>query len=274
MVLLASPAAGAQIRFGQVGADGAVRWGPRVSVAAGARSVAGRLPPGQSVGLAVQVLSGRLPAQQATIEVGPRVYELDGPLSDVVRPGPWRSLGSVDNYALFGRTGPPRPVYVVSHAGRASPQVDVVSESANAETVRVRTASSAVLVRDVAWDDGWHASVTVNRGRTTALRVAPRGLMEQVRLPAGADLVTFTYQPPHWPAATALSVGASLLLFVLAVVMVFRRSRSRSRSRRRRHRSGRSPRSEKRPPAPSAAASPALAPARDPYVVSSRGGPA
>ena len=232
-VLLASPATGAQIRFGQVRADGAVRWGKAVAVAAGARSAGGRLPPGQSVGLAVQVLSGRLPAQQATIDVGPRVYEVDGPLSDVVRPGPWRSLGSVDNFALFGRTAPPHPVYVVGRAGRPPPQVAVVSESANAETVRVRTASSAVLVRDVAWDAGWHASVTVDRGRTTALRVAPRGLVEQVRLPVGADLVTFTYQPPHWPVATALSVGATLLLLVLAVVTVLRRVLRRRRSRNR-----------------------------------------
>jgi hypothetical protein len=242
-VLLTSPAVRAQIRFGQIGADGAVRWGTPVSVAAGALRVAVRLPPGPSVGLAVQVLSGRLPAQQATIEVGPRVYELDGPLSDVVRPGPWRSLGSVDNYALFGRTVPPHPVYVVGRAGRPAPQVAVASESANAETLRVRTASSAVLVRDVAWDEGWHASVTVGRGRTTALRVSPRGLMEQVRLPAGDDLVTFTYQPPHWPEATALSVGASLLLFALAVVMVSRRSVRRSV---RRSRSGRQSRRRRR----------------------------
>jgi hypothetical protein len=281
-VLLASPAAGTQIRFGLVGANGEVRWGPGVSVAAGARSAAGRLPPGQSVGLAVQVLSGRLPAQQATIEVGPRDYELDGPLSAVVRPGPWRSLGSVDNFSLFGRAAPPRSVYVVARAGRPAAQVAVVSQSANAETVRVQTASSAVLVRDVAWDDGWHASVTVNGGRTTALHVSPRGLVEQVRLPAGADLVTFTYQPPYWPVASALSAGVSLLLVMLAVVMVFRRSRRQSRSRRRSHRSGRadrSPRSEKPTGGPpTGTAPPALPPvpepARDPYVVvSSRGGP-
>jgi hypothetical protein len=282
-VLLASPAAGAQIRFGQVRAGGAVRWGTPVTVAAGARSAAGPLPPGQSVGLAVQVLNGRLPPQQATIAVGPRVYEIDGPLSDVVRPGLWRPQGSVDNYSLFGRTTPPRPVYVVSPAGRPPPQVGVVSDSASAETVRVRTASPAVLVRDVAWDDGWHASVTVDRGRTTTLRIAPRGLVEQVRLPAGADLVTFTYQPPHWLVATVLSVGATLFLFVLAVVMVFRRSRlgrrrrSRSRSslgRRSRSRRSRSRRGEDRGPPPARPAPPALEPARDPYVVSSRGGPA
>jgi len=266
-VLLASPADGAQIRFGRVGTDGAVRWGAPVTVAAGARSAAGPLPPGQSVGLAVQVLSGRLPAQQATIAVGPRVYELDGPLSDVVRPGPWRPLGSVDNYSLFGRTGSPHPVYALGSAGRPLPHVGVVSDSPNAETVSVRIASPTVLVRDVAWDDGWHASVTVDGGPATTLRVAPRGLVEQVRLPAGADLVTFTYRPPHWLVASALSVGASLFLFVLAVVMVVRRFRRVRQFRRRR-------RSEKRAAELARSAPPAVPPARDPYVVSSRGGPA
>ncbi|MGA2306546.1 MAG: hypothetical protein ABSH29_20525 [Acidimicrobiales bacterium] len=276
-VLLASPAAGAQIRFGRVSADGAVRWGTRVTVAAGARSAAGRLPPGQSVGLAVQVLSGLLPAQQATIAVGRRVYELDGPLSDVVRPGPWRPQGSVDDYSLFGRTGSPHPVYVVARAGRPPPHVTVVSDSADAEIVSVRTASPTVLVRDVAWDDGWHASVTVNRGLATTVRVAPRGLMEQVRIPAGADLVTFTYRPPHWLVASALSVGASLVLFVLALVKVFGQRRGGRRGRRERHgRHGGRPgrRSEERTAALARTGPPAAPPARDPYVVSSRGGPA
>ena len=217
----------------------------------------------------MQVLSGRLPAQQATIAVGRRVYELDGPLSDVVRPGQWRAQGTVDNYSLFGRTAPPHPVYVVGRAGRPPPQVGVVSDSANAETVSVRTASPAILVRDVAWDDGWHASVTVNREVTTTLRVAPRGLMEQVRIPAGADLVTFTYRPPHWLVASALSVGASLFLFVLAVVVVVRRFRRVPRFRRVRRSRG----SEERTAALARPAQPAVPPERDPYVVSSRGGP-
>jgi len=235
----------------------------------------------------VQVLSGRLPAQQAAITVGRRAYELDGPLSNVVRPGPWRPLGSVDNYSLFGRTGSLHPVYaagpagstgVAGPAGRPPPQVGVVSDSANAETIRVRTASSTVLVRNVAWDDGWHASVTVNGGPATTLRVARRGLVEQVRVPAGADLVTFTYRPPHWLVASALSAGASLVLLVLAVVTVLRRGRRGSKSRghrgvRRRRRS-----EERAAPleatAPPARAGSRASAARDPYEVSSRGGPA
>jgi hypothetical protein len=278
-VLLTSPSAGVQIRFGAVRADGATRWGTAVPVGAGARSAAGSLPPGTAVGLAVQVISGRLPAQQATVAVGQRTYELDGSLSDAIRPGPWRPTGSVDDYSLFVRTSGPHPVYAVRRAGRPSPPISVVSDGADAETVSLRSAFPTVVVRDVAWDAGWQASVTVDGGPAEPLRVAPRGLTQQVRLPAGTDLVTFTYRPPHWLVASSLSEGSSLLLLVLAVVALFRRGR-RGRSGRvsRSGRSGRHRRNgERAPAAPAAAppaAPPATPPARDPYVVSSRGGPA
>jgi hypothetical protein len=218
-------------------------------------------------------MSGRLPAHQATIAVGPRTYELDGSLSDAVRPGPWRAQGSVDGHSLFVRTEAPHPVYAVGAAGRPPPHVSVLSDGANAETVSVRTASPIVVVRDVAWDAGWHATVTVNGGPIRSLRVAPRGLMEQVRLPAGADLVTFSYRPPHWLVASSLSEGSSLFLFVLAAVALFR-----WRRRRRRRRAGRLRRTG-RPEEPTAPPLVSTAPlavpsTRDPYVVSSKGGPA
>jgi hypothetical protein len=267
-LLLRAPAVDAQIRFGSVHADGATTWGAPVTVRAGARSAAGPLPPGTAVGLAVQVVSGRLPAHQATIAVGGRTYELDGSLSDAVRPGPWRAQGFVDGHSLFVRTGASHPVYAVGAAGRPPPHVSVVSNGANAETVEVRTASAAVVVRDVALDAGWHATVTVNGGPARSVRVAPYGLTEQVHLPAGTDLVTFFYRPPHWLAASILSAGSSLLLLVLAVVVLFRR--------RRRSRAGRRAGRPEQPGEPSLeSTSPlALSQARDPYVVSSKGGPA
>jgi hypothetical protein len=273
-VLLAAPvaAAGVRMRFGTVHTSGATTWGPAVTVGAGARSAVGPLPSGAAGGLAVQVLSGRLPAYQATIAVGSGTYELDGSLSGVIRPGPWRPTGTVDGYSLFVRTATPHPVHAVGPVGRPPPKVSVVSDRANAETVSVRTATPTVVVRDVAWDAGWHATVSVDGGPATALRVAPRGLAEQVRLPAGVDLVAFTYRPPHWLVASVLSGGASLFLLVLAGLALFRRRRRRrgSQSRRSRHRN---PPPQDAPPLTPTAPLTAT-PARDPYAVSSRGGPA
>jgi hypothetical protein len=289
-VLLTSVATGARVRFGKVRADGATSWGAPVTVAVGARSAAGPLPPGPASGLAVQVVSGRLPSHQATIEVGKRVYELDGSLSAVIRPGPWRPQAPVDGYSLFVRAGAPHPVSAVGRAGRPPPHISVLSNGANAETVSVRTASPAVVVRDVAWDVGWHASVTVNGGPPRTVRVAPRGLVEQVRLPAGADLVTFTYRPPHWLVASILSEGSSLfllVLLVLAVVTLFRR-RHQGRHRGSRHRGvatvevAGAKNLRLRSPAPLRPGPPRRpghrggipTSSRDPYDVSSRGGPA
>ena len=231
-VLLTSAAtAGARIRFGTVHADGATTWGAPVTVAAGASSAAGPLPPGPASGLAVQVVSGTLPSHQATIVVGKRVYELDGSLSAVIRPGPWRPQDSVDGFSLFVRTEAPQPVYAIRRAGRPSPHIAVLSDGANAETVSVRTASPAAIVRDVAWDPGWHASVTVNGGPARTLPVVPRGLVQQVRLPAGADVVTFSYRPPHWLVASVLSEGSSLLLVLLGGLAVVTSLRHRRRGR-------------------------------------------
>ncbi len=162
-----------RIRFGTVHADGATTWGAPVTVVTGARSAAGPLSPGAAVGLAVHVISGRLPPHQATITVGARTYELDGSLSNVVRPGLWRLSASLDHYSLFARTAAPHPLYAVLHAGDPSPHISVVSDAANVETFRVRAASPVVVVRDVAWDAGWHASVSVNGGPPEPLRVAP-----------------------------------------------------------------------------------------------------
>jgi hypothetical protein len=226
-VLLASPAAGGQIRFGKVGDTGATRWGPAVAVAPGAQEVNGALPPGNATGLAVQVVSGRLPPHQVVVLIGGRAYELDGPLSGSVRPGAWRQQGSIDDYTLFVRTQPPTPLHAAAGTGGPAPRIEVLSSTANAESIRVRTSTRMVLVRDVGWDRGWHASISEDGGPSSAVAVTQHGLVQQVRLPAGTDVVTFKYSPPHWLVASALTEGSALLLIILLVDTVLRRRGNR-----------------------------------------------
>jgi hypothetical protein len=222
-VLLASGATSAHIRFGKIGATGEIRWGSPVPVASGALSVSGRLPPGDAVGLAVQVVSGRLPPHQAVVFVGHGVYELDGSLSSAVRPGAWRQQGSIDEYSLFVRTQAPTPVYAITGTGRPAPPVKVLSTSSNAESIRIHATRSIVVVRDVAWDGGWHAAVSTNGGPSQTVAVDRRGLVQQIRLPAGTDVVSFSYRPLHWLVASTLSEGSSLLLLILLVEVLLRR---------------------------------------------------
>jgi hypothetical protein len=229
-LLLAPGATGSRIQFGKVAANGATRWGPTVTAATGATSVSGKLPSGSAVGLALRVESGRLPAHQADITVGAGLYELDGALSDAVRPGPWRQAGSADHFTLYVRTRPPTPLHVVA-PGHPAPSIDVLSNRANGEIIRVRSSRPVVLVRDVAWDGGWHASVTTGGGPSLPLSVDRRGLVQQVRLPAGTDVVTFRYRPPHWLVASAITEGSTLLLAILLVDTVLRRRGRRRKAR-------------------------------------------
>jgi hypothetical protein len=196
-----------------------------VTVTAGATSVSGTLPPGGGVGLAVQVVAGQLPAHQADVVVDGRDYELDGSLSSAVRPGVWRQQGSVDDYSLFVRIRPPTPVYAIAHAGTPDPRVTVLSNGANSESVRLRAATPVVVVRDVAWDGGWHASVSSDGGPSRPVTVRDHNLVQEVRLPAGTDVVTFKYGPPHWLVASVLSGASLLLLATLLVIAVRRRAR-------------------------------------------------
>ncbi len=216
-LLLASGATTARIRFGTVTTSGQTMWGPPVAVAPGARSVGSRLPGASAVSLVVQVISGRLPPHQADVVVGKRTYELDGALSSAVRPGPWRQLGVVDRYTLFVRTHAPASVYALASGHDAPPVVDVLTQSDNAASVRVRSRGPVVVVRDVAWDGGWRASVSSNGGPPVTVPVVKRGLVQQVALPAGSDVVRFSYQPRHWLVASLLSEGAALLLLLLLV---------------------------------------------------------
>jgi hypothetical protein len=241
-VLTTSGATPARIRFGTVQSTGRITWGPEVSVSRQARRADGALPTRPGVGLALQVISGQLPPFQAAVRVGSASYELDGSLSSAVRPGPWRQQGTVDGYTLYVRTAPPTPVYVQAHGMRTTRPVQVLAQSDNAESIRVRTRAPAVVVRDVAWDGGWRASVSSNGGPTHTAPVEHHGAVQQVKLPAGTDVVTFSYQPRYWAVASAVSEGATLLLVLLLADIVLRRlgrSRRRSRNARRASRGGR-----------------------------------
>jgi hypothetical protein len=228
-VLMASPATKAVIRIGTQSPAGTTRWGSPITVVPGSHKVVGQLPGRPAAGLVVQVVSGHLPAHQAVVAVGQRYFELDGSLSAAVRPGQWRQLPPVNAYSLFVRTRTPNPVHVLSSSDRPAPPVTVLSQSSNGVALRVHASAPMVLVRDVAWDAGWRASVSTNGGASRAVHVDRHDLVQEVRLPAGTDVVTFTYRPPHWELASILSGGSFLFLLGLLAWAVLRRRRERWR---------------------------------------------
>jgi hypothetical protein len=216
--------AGALIRFGLLSADGSTRWGDTVPVAAGAKQVTDRLPRAHAIGLSVQVV-GSLPAHQAVIAVGNDSYELDGSLSNAVVPGPWHQAGTSQGYVVYTFDKPPTPISASTRGGRAL-HVTVLSNTTKSEEIKVDTPAGASVVRSVAWDSGWKATVSVNGGPARAVSVDSFDLVQRVRIPPGKDIVMFHYRPPHLTLASVLSVGAlGVLLVLLAGWLVVRRRR-------------------------------------------------
>jgi hypothetical protein len=223
LVLGRAAAPGTLVTFGTLATDGSTHWGAPVPVGPGALHVTGPLPGGEAIGLSVRV-AGSLPPQRAVIEVAGHAYELGGALSSAIVPGPWHQVGTSQGYAVFTLQQPPVPISATTAGGRPLP-VEVLSSTTKSEEISVDAPAAATVIRSVAWDSGWMASVSVNGGKAQSVRVSSFDLVQQVRIPAGRDVVTFRYRPPHLLVASTLSLGASALLVVLLAGWLVRRRR-------------------------------------------------
>jgi hypothetical protein len=183
-------------------------------------------PAGQAIGLSVQVLAGSLPAQRAVITAAGHPYELAGSLSSVMVPGPWHVAGFSEGYAVFTLRTPSEPITATTANGRRLP-VQVIASTTKSEDIRVQASATAALIRSVAWDPGWSATVSVNGRSAQKVTVKDVDLVQQVDVPAGNDVVSFHYRPPHLLLASILSLGSILLLLALLGVWSARRLRRR-----------------------------------------------
>jgi hypothetical protein len=214
----------ALVRFGVLTAGGSTRWAATVPVASGADRVTERLPRADGVGLSVEVV-GAVPPHQAVISVNGRSYEIAGSLSEAVVPGPWHQAGTSQGYAVYTSARAPQPVTASTSGGRPL-GVTVLSSTTKSEEIKVDAPSASSVIRSVAWDAGWLASVSVNGGAAHAVPVSSFDLVQRVRIPAGRDVVTFSYRPPHLLVASVLSIGAvGVLVVLLGGWLVLRRRR-------------------------------------------------
>ncbi len=225
LLLARAAGPGTVVRVGTLSADGSTRWAGPVSVPAGSSRTTVQLPPGPAVGLSVAVIGGTLPSHRVVISVAGEAYELGGALSSALVPGPWRLAGLSQGYAVFTSRAIPVPISAATVAGRPLP-VQVVSSTTKSEEVRVDAPVPTTVVRAVAWDSGWTGSVSVDGGTAHSISVIPFELVQQVRIPAGRDVVTFRYRPPHLLLASVLSLGATATLLVLLGGWLVRRRRS------------------------------------------------
>ncbi len=224
-VLLQRPAGpGTALRVGILSTDGATRWGSVVPVPAGATRASLLLPHTAAVGLSLQAIGAALPSQRVVISAGGRPYELGGALSSALVPGPWQVAGFSQGYAVFTLGRPPVPISATAAGGRRVP-VTVASNTTKSEQIRVDAPGPTTVVRSVAWDPGWKATVSVNGGSARTIPVGAADLVQEVHIPTGRDVVTFHYQPPHLLVASVLSLGAVALLLVLLGGWLVRRRR-------------------------------------------------
>ncbi len=165
-------------------------------------------------------------------------YRVDGSLRDIVAPPRWHFVGMDGVFCVFAPASASGRAWV---SGAPSAAVHVVSDSAwGDETIRVRTARSATLVRSVEFASGWQATVTDTRptgaaGQTPAPRpamVRRHGLLQAVTVPAGTHLVRFTYRPAVAYEGLALSALGAVAVILLALWPALWAARGRRRRRR------------------------------------------
>jgi hypothetical protein len=222
-VLFGGASREAVIRLGSIGPAGDTTWGPAELVPAGARNFTDSLPSGAgAIGLTLQVIFGSVPSQQIVISARGRAYELDGALSSVLTPALWRMVGSPDGYSLLVRRAAASPAHVGGSRQGEDLVVGAPTGPGNSQRLSVKTAAPAALVRDVAWDDGWSATVSVDGGRSHPLAVTRDGLVQKVEVPAGDDVVTFRYRPPYLSLAAAITVTALAVLGALLALTLWR----------------------------------------------------
>ena len=224
LLLTHATSAPALVRFGVLRADGSTSWGSTLSLGTGATRVAANLPRGPAIGISVQVV-GALPGHQAVITVGDHPYELAGSLSSTVVPGRWHAAGTAQGYAVYTFAKRPVPVAASTATGRPLP-VRVLSNTAKSEQISVDAPAPSSVIRSVAWDSGWQASISVDGGASHAVTVHDVDLVQQVHIPSGHVVVTFHYRPPHLTLASVLSLGGvGVLLALLVGWLVARRRR-------------------------------------------------
>ena len=215
---------GTRVRFGTLLAGGSTRWSTAVAVPADANSVTGPHPAGQAIGLSVQVLAGSLPPLRPVLSAAGRPFELAGSLSSVLVPGPWQLAGFSQGYAVFTLRKPSEPIAASTANGRRlDPQV--ISSTTKSEEIRVQAPAPSSVIRSVAWDPGWRATVSVNGGKVQNLTVNDFDLVQEVHIPAGNDVVSFHYRPPHLVLASVLSLSSIVLLLAVLGVWLMRRRR-------------------------------------------------
>lgn len=222
-LVLGSPSQGQLVRIGSVAGDGKIAWGSPERITKGGRDVEVSFA-AHGRGLALQVLDGpplRSVEVAAEASTG-RWYLEGGPLSNALRPGAWTESATVDDFVLMRATYTPRATWL--EGSKTTPDASVVSTSADGVEIRAHASGSSTLVWSSAWDPGWKAQLVTPSG-SKPLAVRRIGLVLGVTVPAGSDLVRFSYTPPGFPLGSCLALMTLGVVILAGITIVWRKRR-------------------------------------------------
>ncbi len=170
----------------------------------------------------------------------PKVFTLNGPLVNAVRPGKWRYTGRIGDFISYYDTNayghlwfaepgttikpgssPPAPL---PQAAGDSISIERFTSTGN-ETDRVSTTTPVLLVRSMVWAPGWSATIKGSNGHKITEGVSRYGLVQAVTLPQGTSTVSFSYWPPGMTEGVILTSIALLAIIIFVAVYIKKRLR-------------------------------------------------
>jgi hypothetical protein len=230
---------GQSVRIGVLQDGGAVAWQSTQNLGVGNTTVAVDLGGATGSGIVIEPVSGPdlKAVRLAVASTSGHYYMVEGALSDALNPKTWTQEGYADDFAVFKARFQPMATWLDETGGApkgATPgdapgtgTAQVVSSSTNSETIAVKANKAALLVWSMAWDAGWHASISVD-GVQKSVSVNRVGIVQGVKVPAGSSLVSFSYRPPHSEMGAALTTATVLVLLACFVAWERRRRRNRA----------------------------------------------
>jgi hypothetical protein len=214
----AGPDAAAGTQIGLMTAGGETLW-----FAANATS-ASRLAislPHPVTGIAVVAQAGGRPSHLGPLSItdtNGNVFVANGQMQDALVPPRWGYAGHDGSFAVFVDHLARGPLSLEALPGRPSSGASVRlagGSAANPVAAAVFSPDGIRVIRSVTAIAGWSATWHPRHGRPVALAVGRAGLVQAVDVPPGQGVVTWRYQPPWFPAGSALSLAAAAFIFVL-----------------------------------------------------------
>ncbi len=170
----------------------------------------------------------------------PKVFTLNGPLVNAVKPGKWRYTGHIGDFISYYDTNtyghlwfakpgttikpgssPPAPL---PQTAGDSISIERFTSTGN-ETDRVSTTAPVLLVRSMVWAPGWSATIKESNGHKITEGVSRYGLVQAVTLPPGTSTVSFSYWPPGMTEGVVLTSIALLAIIIFVAVYIKKRLR-------------------------------------------------